>query len=255
MSGRVFSLANRCAICTGAGQGIGKEIALSLIFHGARVLAADINGETLERLSKEVSTEYGSDKLVIKKTDVGNVKEIEAMVDECARSFGRLDILVNNAGILHSTPIEGITEQEWDKIMAVDLKSVFFASQKALPLMKKNGWGRIINMSSLAGRMGGYANGLVYSAAKAGIIGLTRGMASRVASFGITVNAVAPGTTESEIIKQFSVEQKNDLKAKIPMGRLGRPEDIADLVTFLSSEMAGFVTGAVIDINGGMYMG
>lgn len=248
-------LTDKIAIVTGAGQGIGRAIAFTLAEAGAGVLAVDINGDKLRKMRQEAVEGFGEGRIEISITNVASVEDLDVMVDKCIESFGGIDILVNNAGILHSTQIEDITADEWDDILDVNLKSVFFASQKVLPHMKAKKWGRIINMSSLAGRMGGYANGLAYSASKAGIIGLSRGMARRVAEYNITVNTVAPGTTESDIIKQFSDEAKEKLKELIPLGRLGKTQDIANLVLFLSSELAGFITGAVIDINGGMYMG
>ena len=138
--------------------------------------------------------------------------------------------------------------------MAVNLKSVFFSIQQALPFMKAKKGGRIISISSLAGRMGGYANGVAYSASKAGIIGLTRAVARRVADFGITVNALAPGTTETDMIKGLSPEKIDMLKQTIPLRRLGRPDNVSELVAFLCTEAADFITGAVIDVNGGIYM-
>ena len=252
---RQLTLKDKTAIVTGAGRGIGKAVVTSYLGFGAKVLAADIDEKALVLLGDELESKIGAGMLDTIRVDVSSIKGIKQMVETCIRRFGSIDILVNNAGILHSTSIEDITEEEWDKIMAVNLKSMFFSSQAVLPYMKDKRWGRIINMSSLAGRMGGYKNGLAYSASKAGSIGLSQGMARRVAEYGITVNAIAPGTTESDIIKQFSEEAKRQLRDIIPVGRLGRTVDIADLATFLASDMAGFITGAVIDINGGMYMG
>jgi 3-oxoacyl-[acyl-carrier protein] reductase len=187
--------------------------------------------------------------------DVSRISDVEAAVAECTRQLGSPDIVINNAGVLHSTPVLQITESEWDHILDVNLKGAFFVAQKTLPHMIERRWGRIVNISSVAGRMGGYANGLAYSASKAGLIGLSHGLARRVAEHNVTVNAVAPGTTESEIIKQFTEDQKNALRSIIPLGRLGRVDDIAALVLFLSSDLASFITGAIIDINGGMYSG
>ena len=252
---RQLTLKDKTAIVTGAGRGIGKAVVTSYLGFGAKVLAADIDEKALVFLGDELESKIGAGMLDTIRVDVSSIKGIKQMVETCIRRFGSIDILVNNAGILHSTSIEDITEEEWDKIMAVNLKSMFFFSQAVLPYMKNKRGGRIINMSSLAGRMGGYKNGLAYSASKAGSIGLSQGMARRVAEYGITVNAIAPGTTESDIIKQFSEEAKRQLRDIIPVGRLGRTVDIADLATFLASDMAGFITGAVIDINGGMYMG
>ena len=255
MEKRELDLSGRAAIVTGAAQGIGRAITMALAANGCKVLGVDINPDALKKLDADAAAELGQGRVATAVADVSKIADIEKAVDSCAEAFGGVDIVVNNAGILHSTPVEEITEEEWDRMMAINLKGVFFFAQKSIPYMKKKKWGRIINMSSLAGRMGGYANGLAYSASKAAIIGLSQGMARRIAEHNITVNAVAPGTTESDIIKQFSEEQKNKLRAMIPLGHLGAVEDIADLVLFLSSDLSGFITGAVIDINGGMYMG
>jgi len=242
------------ALITGGSRGIGLGIARKLAEKGYWIA---INGIRNEKEITGTLQELGSrtEKVIYCQGNIAIKQDRETILDTVKKEFGHLNVLVNNAGILHSTPVEEITEAEWDKILAVNLKSVFFTSQKVLPHMKQKGWGRIINMSSLAGRMGGYKNGLAYSASKAGIIGVSRGLATRVAEFGITVNAIAPGTTESDIIKQFSAEAKEDLKKMIPLGRLGATADIANLALFLASDISGFITGAVIDINGGMYLG
>jgi 3-oxoacyl-[acyl-carrier protein] reductase len=238
---------------TGAGQGIGRAVAIALAQNGTIPVIVDVNAKTALKVAAEINSLNVP--AVSFKADVSSVAEIENMVRQVVDKFGTVDVLVNNAGILHATQIEDITEEEWDRMMAVNLKSVFFASQQVLPHMKKKRWGRIINMSSLAGRMGGYGNGVGYAATKAGIIGLSMSMARRVAPFNVTVNAIAPGTTESEILKSFTPERIAELKKLVPLGRLGKPEDIAALCAFLASEQAGFITGAVIDINGGMFMG
>lgn len=244
---------SKIAIVTGAAQGIGRAVALALADAGNVPVIVDINEETAAEVAEEFKGK-GIQSMSIG-VDVSKVAELTNMVDRVVAEFGTIDILVNNAGILHATLIEDITEEEWDRMLAVNLKSVFFASQKVLPYMKEKRWGRIINMSSLAGRMGGYGNGVGYAATKAGINGLTMSMARRVAPYKVTVNAVAPGTTESKILKSFTEERIKELESMVPLGRLGKPEDIAALVTFLASEGAGFITGAVIDINGGMFMG
>ena len=166
-----------------------------------------------------------------------------------------MDILVNNAGIFHATPIEEITEQEWDNIVDINLKSVFFATQKVLPYMKEKKSGKIVNLSSLAGRNGGFTNGMGYSATKAGIIGLTRGFAARLAQYGINVNAVAPGSTDTGILDGLGESEIRSLTEKIPLGRFGKTAEIASVVAFLCSDEAAFMTGAVVDVNGGMYFG
>lgn len=243
----------KVAIVTGAGQGIGRAIALSLSEKGANLVIADINGKTASEVVKEI--EASGRKAISVQTDVSKVNDIKKLVEMAVQEFSTVDILVNNAGILHTTKVEDITEEEWDRIMGVNLKSMFFMSQQVLPYMKSQKSGRIINISSLAGRMGGYANGLAYSASKAGVIGLTMALARRIAEFDITVNAVAPGTVEGEMIKQISAKEREILKQTIPVKRLGKPENIADVVAFLASDASSFMTGAVIDVNGGIFMG
>jgi len=250
-----MNLDGHTALITGGAQGIGKEIALTLVENGANIVVVDINPVTLEAFELEMREKNREAEFLCCQADVSKVDDIDSAVEKATKKYGGIDILINNAGILHSTPIEDITEEEWDRIIDINLKSYFFAAQKVLPGMKKKNWGRIINMSSLAGRMGGYVNGLGYSASKAGIIGLSRGLAYRLAKYNITSNCIAPGTTESAILDQISDEKITEIRKKIPLGRLGKTEDIASLVLFLASEMSGFITGSTIDINGGMYMG
>ncbi len=243
----------RIALVTGGGQGIGRAIVLALADKGVIPVIADINGQNASEVVDQVKA-MGIESMYIT-VDLSDVNAIADMVGQIVGRYGRIDILVNNAGVLHSTAIEDLTEEEWDQILNINLKSVFFISQQVYKHMKQNRFGRIINISSMAGRMGGYANGLAYSASKAGVLGLTMGFARRVAEYNITVNAVAPGTTESEILKLFTPEQVEALKSQIPLKRLGSPEKIGELVAFLASDHADYITGAVIDINGGMFMG
>lgn len=241
------------AIVTGAAGGIGLGIATRLAKEGASVALCDVNErkatEEAEKLQKE-----GLHALALA-VDVGKIDEIRKMTEQAASFFGGLDILVNNAGILDSSSILDMTEETWDRVLTVNLKSVFFSCQAVIPYLKKSSAARIVNVSSLAGRMGGYETGLSYSASKGGILSLTMGMARQLAPFHITVNALCPGTTESDIIRQWSTGQIESLKAKIPLGRLGSIADMAAAVAFLTGDEAGFITGLFLDVNGGMYMG
>jgi 3-oxoacyl-[acyl-carrier protein] reductase len=246
-------LSGKVAIVTGGGRGLGKAIAVRLAEEGAGIAVVDINEVTARSVQGELR-DHGVKSLSCG-ADVSNVAEVKSMVLSVVRELGTVDILVNNAGIVHTTAIENITEEEWDRLIAVNLKSVFFASQQVLPYMKRKRYGRIVNISSSAGRMGGYGNGVAYAASKAGIIGLTMSFARKVAEHGVTVNAVAPGTTETEMIQALSEETKRMLKDLIPMKRLGTPKNVADAVAFLASDEADFITGAVIDVNGGLFMG
>ena len=243
----------KVAIVTGGGQGIGRAIVHALVKEKIVTVIADINERSAKAVVKEVKD--AGHEAVSFKADVSNVTDIKNMVKEVGERYGTIDILVNNAGILQTTAIDDITEQEWNRLMAVNLNSVFFTSQQVLPYMREKRWGRIINMSSLAGRMGSYGGGVGYATTKAGIIGLTMCFARQVAQYDITVNAVAPGTTETDIIKKIPDDKIAAIKALIPMGRLGKPENTADVVTFLASEKAEYITGAVIDVNGGIFMG
>jgi 3-oxoacyl-[acyl-carrier protein] reductase len=240
-------------IVTGAARGIGRGCCLEFGRLGAGVLAADIDGDGAGSVASEIR-ELGG-KAAAYAVDLTRVDDIRAMAAYAADRLGGPHILVNNAGRLHSTPMEDITEEEWDDINAVNLKAVFFASQAVLPYFRSAGRGKIVNIASLAGRNGGFENGLAYSATKAGVIGLSRGMATRLAKYDINVNAVCPGTTRTDILKAFSDEKIAELESRIPLGRLGRVEDIASVVCFLCSDEASFITGATIDVNGGMYIG
>lgn len=246
-------MSTKIAVVTGGGQGIGREICRVLGNRGFAVAVTDVNMKTAEETAEAVLNAGGEAE--VWRMDVSDIAQVREVIPKVAERMGSVDVVVNNAGILHATLPEEITEEEWDRILEVNLKGSFFVTQAALPYMKQNRWGRIIFISSSAGRMGGIANGLAYSASKAGMLGLSKGLALRLAEWQITVNAVAPGTTKSDIIKGFTPEKVAELETMIPLKRLGRPKEIADLVGFLASEEAGFITGAVVDINGGLYIG
>ncbi len=242
-------LEGRTAIVSGAAQGIGYAIARRLYDEGCRVGLLDISEDKLREAAGSME---GCAAFVC---DVSSVASITEAVKGATQALGSLDIVVNNAGILHNTTILETTEAQWDRIMAVNLKSVFFMVQQAIPFLKESKFPRVINISSLAGRMGGFETGLGYSASKGGILALTMGFARQLAPFGINVNAVCPGTTETPITKEFTPEAMEKLYARIPLGRLGKPEDTAAAVAYLASDDAAFVTGLLLDVNGGMYMG
>lgn len=248
-----MDFSGRTAIVTGGAKGIGRGCCELLAERGANVVIADMNIEGAREVETALKERGLSGKAVA--VNVKSVADVRAMVQTAAQTFGGVDILINNAGILHTTPIEDITEDEWDNIVDINLKSVFFATQAVLPFMKEKGYGKILNLSSLAGRNGGIANGLGYSATKAGIIGLTRGFAARLAKDGINVNAIAPGSTDTGILDSLSQDKIDNLVSKIPLGRFGKTEEIAHVAVFLCSDEASFVTGAVLDVNGGMYFG
>ena len=243
-----MKLEGRKAIVTGGAQGIGLAIAKRLDAEGAQVALFDINEELVKKSAAELSRGIGI------RCDVSSPDSIEAAVREAAEKMGGLDIVVNNAGILPKSMIEDVTEKEWDLTLDINLKGAFFMSQKALPYLKESEHARIINTSSLAGRMGGFETCMAYSASKGGINAITMGMARQLAKYHINVNAVCPGTTETPITKAFSEEAMARLLTRIPLGRLGKPEDMAAAVAFLASDDASFITGHMLDVNGGMYM-
>jgi len=240
-------LAGKVAIVTGAGQGMGKAIALLLASKGIKVVIADINEVVANKVADEI------DGLGVK-VDVTKEDEVENMVKATLEKYGSIDILVNNAGILRPTRINDITKTEWDLVLDVNLNGTFLCTKAVLKTMKKNSYGRIINMSSSAGRSVSTLGGAHYTAAKAGVLGFTRAVAKEMAPFGITVNSVCPGLIDTEMVRSdCSTEQIKKYEDSFPIPRLGTPEEVAALVLFLISD-ATYITGAAIDINGGDLM-
>jgi len=244
-----MTLADKVALVTGGGRGIGRAIALRLAEAGANVVVNDI--ESVEAVVGEIKA-MGRQALAVL-ADVSSAKEVDRLVEETISAYGRVDILVNNAGIARDQLLLRMTEEEWDRVLVVDLKSVFLCTRAVLKHMVKERRGRVISIASIVGMVGnpGQAN---YAAAKAGIIGFTRTVAKEVASRGITVNAVAPGFIDTEMTQKLKEEWKEELKKRIPLGRLGSPADVAEAVAFLASEEAGYITGQVLVIDGGMAM-
>jgi 3-oxoacyl-[acyl-carrier protein] reductase len=243
----------RVAIITGAARGIGRAIAMTFAEKRIIPVIADIDNYGAQLVVGQI--EQKGIVTVSYQVDVSNVEQIAQMVDDVVKKFGHIDILVNNAGILSKASIEELKESEWDRVMNINAKSAMFASQQVLKYMRKQGWGRIINISSMAGRMGGFSTGCAYSASKAAVLGMTMCIARKVAAYNITVNAIAPGPTESDLFMDFTAAERFDLEKSILVGRMGKPENIAETVVFLASDAASYITGAVIDVNGGMFMG
>ena len=245
-------LEGKITVVTGAGRGLGKSIALTLAAEGAVVIAADIEFSNVRLVAKKAKA-FAAGSFAIK-VDVSKAKDLDKLVKTAIDRFGRIDILVNNAGICPRTDFEQISEREWDKVMAINLKSVFLLSQKVFPHMKKNRYGRIINVASVAGKSGGIQVGAHYSASKAGIICLTKAMALIGAKFGINVNAVCPGVIDTAMTMSLAKEQIDKYREMIPLGRVGSAEDIAQVVVFLTSDAASYITGEITDVNGGLLM-
>lgn len=227
-------------------------MAQALLDQGARVV---ITGRDPER-ARAVADELHSsrDRLVGLGLDVASRESFSALVDSVVHHWGRIDILVNNAGETASTPFAELQDEEWDRVLAVNLRSVFIGCQLVAPLMFERGWGRIINHASIAGQQGGAVTGPHYAASKAGILVLTKIVATELASSGVTVNAIAPAAIDGAQMQAMPAERIEGLAKKIPVGRVGHPEEVGALVVFLASDEAGFITGATVDINGGLFM-
>ena len=247
------SLQGRVALVTGAGRGMGRAVARALAERGSRVAVNDLNGEDAEQTAAELRAS-GAEAFAVQ-GDVLDAASVRRMAQEVAARFGAAHILVNNAGILRPTTFLDIPEAEWDLVVGVNLKGTFLCSQAVLPSMQAAGWGRIVNFSSTAGKNVSTLGGAHYTAAKAGVLGLTRHMAKTFAGHGITVNAVCPGLIDTEMVRSTVSEARTRAYAeRFPIPRLGRPEEVAELVAFLCSDRAAYITGAALDINGGDLM-
>ena len=244
-------MTNRTAFITGASRGIGRACALALSQAGARVAVAARNADQLETLAAEIRSQ-GRDAFAVP-IDLANPDSIKEAIAKTAKDFGPIAILVNNAGITKDGLALRMKKDDWDSVISTNLTGAFLAIQQVLHGMMRERWGRIINISSVVGEMGnpGQAN---YVASKAGLIGLTKSIAQEMGSRNITVNAVAPGFVETDMTQSLTQELKDKMLANIPLKRIGRPEDVAAAVRFLASEEASYITGHVLDVNGGIYM-
>ena len=246
------NLQGRVALVTGASQGIGRAVALELARAGALVAVAARNEARLAEVVAEIEAAGGQAAAFA--LDVASEESVKAGAKAVIERFAKVEILVNNAGITRDGLAMTMKRADWDAVLGTNLTGAFLLTQALLRPMLKNRWGRIINISSVVGRtgQGGQVN---YAASKAGLIGMTRSLAREVASRGITVNAVAPGYIETAMTSKLDEKQRNAIMTSIPLGRAGTEAEIAEAVSFLASESAGYITGHVLDVNGGMFMG
>jgi 3-oxoacyl-[acyl-carrier protein] reductase len=247
----MFSLKDKVAVVTGASQGIGRETALALTEAGAKVVVAARSEEKLTVLAGAIATAGGE--AFALKMDVADAEQVKAGFKQVIEKFGRLDILVNNAAVTRDGLAMRMKKEDWEAVLQTNLTGAHLCIQQALPTMMKARAGRIINISSIVAQMGnaGQAN---YVAAKAGLIGLTKAIAIEIASRGITVNAVAPGFIETPMTDVLPDKVKEELKVRIPLGRMGTARDVAAAIVFLASDEAGYITGHVLNVNGGMHL-
>jgi 3-oxoacyl-[acyl-carrier protein] reductase len=243
----------RVALITGAGRGIGKAIALAFAREKAHVVINDIYPEDeLEKVAHEIAA-LGVKSLGIQ-ADVTRFDQVDHMIQQAEEAFGGVDVLVNNAGTIRRGTIETMTEEDWDQVIRVNLKGTFNCSKAVVPIMKRQRKGKIVNVSSVAGKTGDITSAPGYGPSKAAIDALTKTLARELAQYGINVNAVAPHAIETEMSAQWPEEKRRAIVEAIPLKRLGRPEEVAEAVLFLASDRADFITGEVLDVNGGFLM-
>jgi 3-oxoacyl-[acyl-carrier protein] reductase len=247
----MFSLQDKVAIVTGASQGIGRDTALALAEAGAKVAVAARNEEKLASLVREISAVGGEGFAV--KMDVADLEQVKAGFKQVLEKFGRLDILVNNAAITRDGLAVRMKVEDWDAVLRTNLTGAHFCIQQALSTMMRARAGRIINIASVVAQMGnaGQAN---YVAAKGGLIGLTKAIAMEIASRNVTVNAVAPGFIQTPMTDVLPDKMKEEMKTRIPLGRMGTAREVAAAIVFLASDEAAYITGHVLDVNGGLYL-
>lgn len=245
-------LEGKSAVITGSSRGIGKAIAMAFALHGASLIIHGTNEKSLIALRDELSVHTSCEYIA---GDIGELSTSEKLAEKCMKIFGKIDLLVNNAGINTRTKFLDLSVQEWNEVIRVNLTGTFYACKAVVPFMLKNqNGGVIINMSSRAGKTAHGNASLCYGASKGGIDSLTRNLANELAPSGIRVNSICPGPVETDMSLQWTPEYREKVLAGIPLRRLGKADDIANLAVFLASDMAGFITGESININGGNYM-
>jgi 3-oxoacyl-[acyl-carrier protein] reductase len=252
----MFKLDGRACIVTGAGsaRGIGRAVALAMVAQGAALTLCDVDAESVKQLADHITNIGG--RVIHLKADVTSEEDVAKVVQTTIDQWGKVDILVNNAGITQPVKVLDTSVADWDRVVNVNLKGTFICSKAVLPNMINNGYGRIVNLSSVsAKRGGGVFGGAHYSAAKAGVLGFAKALAREVSPYGITVNSVTPGLIATDIRGGLETpEEQKRMSADIPCRRMGTPEEVAASICFLASEEAAYITGEEIDINGGSHM-
>lgn len=247
-----LNLSRRVALVTGGGRGNGRAFALALAREGASVAVVDLEEEMAARVAQEIQNAGGS--AVAIRADVSRWDDISGAIQKTAQQYGSLDILVNNAGLRIMSSLEETTDELWDLHINVCLKGVFYGCKAAAPIMKAQRWGRIISISSTSGRRGHPFGGSAYAAAKAGVLGLTKSVARELAPYGVTANAIAPGTVRTRFVDDFTPEQLENLRQRMPLGRIAEPEDLVGTLLLLASDAGGYITGQCITVDGGQLM-
>lgn len=245
-----FSLDSRIALVTGASRGIGRASAIELARAGAGVCLVSRDGPALSSVATAIRADNGRTTIV--QADLGVAGQAQRAAEQCIEHLGPVDILINNAGISSREPLEQLSDEEWRHVFQVNLDAAFELCRAVVPLMRDRGWGRIVNIASISGQTGGVRGSVVYASSKGGLIAFTKALARDVGADGITVNAIAPGQIETAMGSRLSDAQRRELTAQIPVGRLGRPEEVAAAVRFLASPEASYITGATLDVNGGI---
>jgi 3-oxoacyl-[acyl-carrier protein] reductase len=242
----------KVAVVTGGGSGIGVAIALALVKEGAKVAVWDVKEqETMQAADKIKLSGHSA---MVMKVNVSAGTEVKLATRQVLDNWGRIDILVNNAGICQVVPIEEITEADWDRVLAVNLKGTFLCSQAIMGVMKSQGSGKIINLGSVSGKVGGIAVGSHYSASKAAVMCFTKSLARELAPFGVNVNAIAPGVIETDMTQGITGGNWDNYLSMIPLGRVGTVDEVAKVALFLASDESSYLTGEIIDVNGGQFM-
>jgi 3-oxoacyl-[acyl-carrier protein] reductase len=242
----------KVALVTGAARGIGEAIALKLAQEGADVVVTDVDLEGAQRVAQEIEGLGRKAKAI--QADVSQREAVQRLVSEAVSLFGKVDILVNNAGIIRRGTFLEHDPQDWEKVLSVNLGGTFNCAKEVVPLMIKQGGGKIINISSVVGKMGDIASAPSYGTSKGAINTFTKSLARELAPYGINVNAVAPHAIETDMSREWSEEKRRQIVEAIPLKRLGKTEEVAEVVAFLASDGAGFITGQILDVNGGYLM-